>query len=160
MIRFIVAVDSKLGMANEHGIPWQGKLPSDIKQFREHTVHSTVLMGYATYMEFDHPLSDRKNYVASTKQETLRPGFALVNDAFAFLKAATEDIWVIGGAGLFTATLEVADELLVTQLVGDFNCTKFFPPFQDKFELKSSSEQFVENNIPFVFQVWTRKPIV
>jgi dihydrofolate reductase len=29
MIRLIAAVDSQRGVANEHGIPWQGKVPMD-----------------------------------------------------------------------------------------------------------------------------------
>ena len=157
MIRFIAAVDNKLGMANGRGIPWQGKIPGDVKYFRRHTENNSVLMGYGTYMEFEKPLPSRRNVVASSKDEQLRPGFELTQDARAFLDNASEDVWVIGGPGLFAATLDLADELYITQLDQDFQCTKFFPEFRDKFELKSESQPVTENGITYTFQFWARK---
>jgi dihydrofolate reductase len=157
MIRFIVAIDENRGLANEHGIPWQGKLPTDIRDFREKTMNSIVLMGYGTYVEFKTPLPKRHNVVASSKAEQLREGFELINNARRFLRDATEDIWVIGGAGLFTQTLDMADELYITQLDGDFSCTKFFPAFKDRFGLKSHSQPITENGITFRFEIWQQK---
>lgn len=157
MIKFIAALDKNRGMANDHGIPWQGKLPTDVADFRAKTTHSTILMGYGTYLEFKNPLSDRKNYVATTKDEPLREGFIPVADARSFLQESQEDIWVIGGPGLFAATLDLADELYITQLEQEFACTKFFPEFQDKFEKVSESEPQTENSITFRFTVWKKK---
>lgn len=159
MIRFIVAVDEKRGMANDHGIPWAGKIPSDVEYFRDLTKHATVLMGYGTYVEFDKPLSLRRNLVATTKDEQLRPGFKPVHDAIKFLKEATENIWVIGGAGLFQSTLPLADELHITQLEGDFHCTKLFPEYEQSFICFSQSEPITENDITFRITVWRRKRI-
>jgi dihydrofolate reductase len=157
MIYVIVAIDKNRGMANDHGIPWQGKTPTDVKRFREKTTHSNVLMGYTTYTEFKVPLSDRKNYVASSKQENLREGFELVNDARKFLQDTQEDVWVIGGPGLIAATIDLVDELHITQLKAEFACTKFLPEYQDKFTLKEESEPITENNITYTFQTWVRK---
>lgn len=157
MIRAIAAIDSKRGMADDHGIPWQGKVPSDVKHFREYTQDSIVLMGYGTYVEFDKPLSSRRNLVASSKSEKLREGFELVNDARAFLRSANEDVWVIGGPGLFAATLDLIDELYITKLEGDFNCSKFFPEYEDKFTLVKQSDPISENGITFRFTLYKRK---
>ena len=156
MIRFIAAIDSKQGLANEHGIPWQGLIPTDVAQFRQKTLHSNVMMGYGWYLEQKQPLPERRNIVAYDKQETLRPGFDLVTDARKFLTDFKEDIWVGGGALLFANTLDLADELYLTQLDKDFNCTKFFPEFKDKFKLVSESEPQTENDITFTFQVWRK----
>lgn len=154
MIRFIAAIDEKQGMANDHGIPWQDKIPSDVTYFRQKTTDSTVLMGFGTYVEFTEPLSRRRNLVASTQSQPLRDGFELVLDAREFLKNVREDVWVIGGPGLFAQTIDLADELYLTQLEGDFGCTKFFPPFKDDFTLVSQSDPIMENGITFRFQVW------
>ncbi len=154
MIRFIAALDSKLGMADDTGIPWQGKIPSDVAYFRDKTWRSTVLMGYGTYKEFATPLPERKNVVASSQAIDLLPGFELTNNAREFLLKATEDVWVIGGPGLFTQTLDLADELYLTRLDGDFKCTKFFPDFVQKFELQSSTRSVTENGVNFHFEVW------
>lgn len=154
MIRFIAAIDSKQGVANEHGLPWQGKLPTDVAYFRSKTTGSNVLMGHGTYVEFSKPLSNRHNFVATRKTEPLRPGFGAVPDAREFLAKFNEDIWVIGGPTLFQQTLDLADELYITQLNKDFNCTKFFPEFKSKFHKASESPPQTENDITFSFQVW------
>jgi len=157
MICFIAAIDSKLGMADEYGIPWQDKIPNEVKYFRQKTEGNTVLMGYGTYVEFKSPLPNRRNVVASSKTEALRPGFELTSDARQFIQNSTDDVWVIGGAGLFSQTLDLADELYLTRIDGDFNCTKFFPEFESKFKLKSRSEPVTENGITYRFAIWQKK---
>ncbi len=156
MIRFIAAIDNKRGIADEKGIPWD--LPTDKAYFRSKTKESPVLMGYATYLEMAEPLPDRQNLVATTKNKKLRAGFETVSDAREFLKNSKNDVWVIGGAGLFSSVFDLADELYITQLDSDFNCTKVFPEFEDKFDVASSAEPKTENGTTFRFQVWTRKP--
>lgn len=158
MIRIIAAVDSKLGVADEHGIPWQGLIPTDVGYFRDKTKGSVLLMGMGFYNELAKPLPNRINVVASRSAKTLRPGFKLVSDARQFLAASKEDIWVAGGAQLFASTLDMADELYLTRIDQDFNCTKFFPQFEQIFVLKSSEKDITENNITFHFEVWQRKP--
>jgi dihydrofolate reductase len=157
MVYFIVVIDSKRGMANEQGIPWKGKTPKEVAYFRANTIHHNIMMGYGTYIEFTKPLSDRRNLVASTQAVSLLPGFELVLDAREFLMSSQEDVWVIGGAELFTSTLDLADELYITQLEGNFNCTKFFPEFEQNFVRISQSEIQEENGIRYRFQIWKRK---
>ena len=157
MIRFIAALDSKHGIADEHGIPWQGKIPSDVQYFREKTLGGNVMMGYGWYQEQLKPLPERRNLVATSSDEELRPGFEKVTDARAFLQSTTEDIWVGGGAGLFASTLDLADELYLTMLEQDFHCTKFFPDFEDKFMVSSISQPKTENGVRYRFTVWVRK---
>lgn len=157
MINLIVAIDDKHGMADETGIPWQGKLPTDIKFFRDMTKHAVSVMGYRTYQELKQPLSDRRNLVIARPGTELRDGFELLEDFDSFLQNATEDIEVIGGAQVFAQTIKYADNLYITRVTGDFNCTKFFPPFEDDFKLVSEQPEQVENGIPFRFQVWQPK---
>ena len=157
MIRAIAAIDSKRGLANDGGIPWQGKIPTDVAQFRQKTIHSNVMMGYGWYVEQKQPLPERRNLVATSKDEPMRPGFEHVSDAREYLKNSAEDVWVGGGAGLFASTLDLIDELYITQLDKDFNCNKFFPEFEDKFVKVSESEPHTENGITFAFQVWRKK---
>lgn len=155
MIRCIVAIDSKRGMANNEGIPWE--LPKDIQYFREKTENGSVLMGYATYKEFKKPLHNRINYVANLEEVHLRPGFTLVRDAKEFVQNFRGDLWIIGGAGLFAQTIQFADELFLTRLEGDFKCTKFFPDFEEVFTCVERGKQQDQNGISFRFEVWARQ---
>ncbi len=157
MIRFIAAIDEKYGLADDHGIPWQGKIPGDVAQFRAKTIHGNVMMGYGWYQEQQEPLPECRNLVAVPTPQQLRPGFEQVIDAREFLQNTKDDIWVGGGAALFANTLDLADELYLTWLDGDFDCTKFFPEFEDSFELVSESVPQIENGIQYRYQVWRRK---
>ncbi|MGH7238983.1 MAG: dihydrofolate reductase [Candidatus Saccharimonadales bacterium] len=154
MIRAIVAIDEKRGMADEQAIPWH--LPSDQKYFVDKTATGIILMGYGTYLEFKKPFHGRTNYVATTRTDQLREGFIPVANSRQFLVEAKEDVWNIGGAGLLSSTLDLNDELYITQLVGDFHCTKFLPEYRDKFTLASSTPPAMENGITYSFQIWKR----
>jgi dihydrofolate reductase len=130
----------------------------DTEYFRVQTAEGFIFMGYATYREFGQPLHDRTNFVA-TRPDTgeLREGFVGVPNVTTFFdEHARELIWVIGGAGLFAECLSQADQLFLTNLDGDFHCTKFFPHFADEFDLVSEFGPHVENEISFTFQTWQR----
>ena len=158
MIRFIAAVDSKLGIADEHGIPWHRRLPTDIRYYEDKIRNDIKLMGFGLYKELSHPIAEGVNYVATTdKNLSLRPGFEPVYDAREFLTNTKGDIWNLGGALLFGSTLDLADELYITRLDQDFHCTKFFPAFENRFERVSKTEPQTENGITFHFEVWKRR---
>lgn len=156
MIRFVAAIDEKLGIADDEGIPWN--LPTDKKYFVNQTRNGLILMGFDTYLEFKKPMHKAPNYVASRSKKELKPGFVLVNDVPAFYEEHKgEIINNIGGAGLFTSTLKYADELVLTLVHGDFNCTKFFPAYEKDFELVNKAEPIIENGITFHYENWKRK---
>ncbi len=158
MIRAIVAADEKRGIADDHGIPWQGKIPSDVKYYRDKITSGTLLMGYGLYKELSHPYPGGVNYVATDKKEEKFPdGFEPVYDAREFLKKVKGDAWNLGGAGIIASTFDLIDELYITQLEGDFHCTKFIPEYEQEFQKISESEPLTENAITFRFTVWKRK---
>lgn len=156
-VKLIAAIDGKRGLANNHGIPWQGKIPADTEYYRNKLRTGTILMGYGTYQEIRRPYYGKTNYVATKNSVALRPGFSPVHDARDFLTKTEGEIWNIGGAGLFASTIDLADELYLTRLGGDFHCTKFFPEFENKFVLVSASEPLAQNGITFHFEVWKRR---
>ncbi len=152
MKRGIVAIDTNRGLADDEGIPW--KIPGDLRYFRDKTRGHAVLMGYGTYADLDSPLVDRTNYVATHRDEDLRDGFTKVSDPREFLQNYQGDVWNIGGAALLASTLDLLDELYVTQIQQDWHTTKIIPEFQDDFTLVSESETKVENGTPYTFQIW------
>jgi dihydrofolate reductase len=158
MIRLIAAIDSQRGIATDSGIPW--KLPGDTAYFRQKTANGLIVMGRATYDEFAAPLHGRENYVLSTTTTPLRTGFRAIAD-LRQLRAAhpEEDVWVIGGATVYRETIAEAEELLLTQVLKDFECTKFFPPYEADFVLESRSVDHHEAGLIYRFEVWRSRPI-
>ena len=154
MIRMIAAMDEKRGIANDDGIPWQGQVPTDTARFHELTSEGLIVMGYGTYKEYDKPLHDRENFVVSHPDTQLQPGFVLVPDADVFFDQHEGELIWIGGAKLFADSLARADQLFLTRLGADFQCTKFFPEFADDFMLAGEEEPHTENGITFRFETW------
>lgn len=156
MVRLIAAIDSQRGIADDTGIPWE--LPTDKAFYRKQLETGLILMGAGTYKEHSSPSMGRPNYVVTHHTEPLKDGFVAVHDVDTFFaKHQGELIQDIGGASLFEQTLKHADELVITQIDGDFHCTKFFPEFHDSFELLDQSDPVTENGVTFRFQTWHRK---
>ncbi len=155
MIRLIAAVDSRRGIATDSGIPW--KLPGDTAYFHEKTATGVILMGWATYNEFAAPLHGRENFVLTADSGPLRTGFRAVGslDKLA-ADHPNEDVWVIGGATVYAETIAEAEELLLTQVLGDFHCTKFFPPYQDEFGLAAQGDERQDGETRYRFETWQR----
>ncbi len=155
MIRLIAAIDSRRGIATDSGIPW--KLPGDIAYFHEKTATGVIVMGWATYTEFAALLHSRENFILTSHSEPLRTGFRPIGSLDELVTDhPDQDIWVIGGATVYGETIGEAAELLLTQVVGDFDCTKFFPPYQADFQLAAQGEDRQEGGITYRFETWQR----
>jgi dihydrofolate reductase len=155
MIRLIAAMDSRQGIATDSGIPW--KLPGDTAYFRDKTTTGLIMMGRATYNEFAAPLHERENFVLTVGTTPLRPGFRATSSLDQLVAAyPSDDIWIIGGARVYAETIGEADELLLTQVVGDFHCTKFFPPYRNEFHLATQSDVRQDGDTPYRFETWRR----
>ena len=153
MIRLIAAIDSRRGIATDSGIPW--KLPGDSAYFHRMTATGLILMGRATYNEFASPLHDRENFVLTRNPAPLRTGFQAVASLDQLVADHPEqDTWVIGGATVYQETLAEAQELLLTQVEGDFHCTKFFPSYQADFRLTAHDGEQREGDVSYRFETW------
>jgi dihydrofolate reductase len=153
VIRLIAALDSERGIATDKGIPW--KLPGDRAFFRRETERGVIVMGRSTYTEFNAPLHGRVNYVLTSRSGPLREGFHPVASLEELTHdRTTEDIWVIGGAAVYASTIADADELVLTQVNGDFGCTKFFPAYRDDFVRTTHGPDQHEGDIGYRFERW------
>ncbi|WP_094292128.1 dihydrofolate reductase [Mycobacterium neumannii] len=97
------------------GIPW--RLPEDQARFKELTMGHTVVMGRLTWESLPakvRPLPGRRNVVLTHRRDYAAEGA----DVVASLdEALTDDpVWVIGGAQIYLAALQVATRCEVTEV--------------------------------------------
>lgn len=151
MIYAVVAFDNKQGIATDRGIPWH--LPDDLRHYRELTLGHDILMGHDTYREFEQPMQQRRNFVWCRPGTLLRDGFLPVYNLDEYLLHAA-DVWVIGGAGLFKSALSFIDEIHLTRINADYQCTKFFPLFTGVFEQVAISEPQNYRGTTFWYETW------
>ncbi len=115
-----VAENDVIGI--DGGMPW--RLRTDLRRFRALTAGHPVVMGRRTWLTFGKPLKDRTTIVVSRD-----PGFAVAGAVVApsleaALEAAEGDalrrdaaaIVVGGGAGIYSATIDMAARLEITRV--------------------------------------------
>ena len=156
MIRHMVALDRRRGIARQGRQPW--KLPTDEHYFAAQTkLHGGVmLMGRKTYVVIGRPLPERQNFVLTRDMSFEAPGITVVHDIDAFL-AAHDDVWVIGGGEIFAATMGRVDELYITEIDADYDCDTFYPAYDD-FEAVQTGDWQTENETRFRFMIYRQKP--
>lgn len=158
MIRAIVAIDEKQGIAKHGFQPWY--IPEDDQYFSDQTKQygGNVLMGQRTFEIIGEPLAGRHNYVL-TRNPGADSRVEYVTDLTSFLsqfEVQGRDMWVIGGASVYAQTLQDVDELYITRIQADFGCDQFFPEFVPSFGLRQAGEQQEQNGFRFRFEVYSR----
>lgn len=126
----IIAAVSEHGVIGLDGrIPWH--YSSDLKRFKRVTSGTTIIMGRLTWDSLPKkPLPERRNIVITSGELEGVECFRTIDDA---LKAASGDVWFIGGARIFAEAMEHADLIDMT-FVSDRVETDgavFFPDIDD-----------------------------
>jgi dihydrofolate reductase len=133
-MKAIVAMtrDRVIGVGGK--MPWH--LPEDFRWFRSATLTHAVLMGRKTLEAIGRPLPGRLNLVATRGGAIGLPGVVTITDLGAFQEAdfAPREVWVAGGAEIYTQMLPHCTELYVSLVAGEFAGDTFFPPFEDDFK--------------------------
>lgn len=137
MIKIIAAVSSNgiIGMDNK--LPFH--YPEDLKHFKEKTIDNIIIMGRLTYESIGRPLPKRRNIVITSgsiegveHHASLREAIDIAREPLKLLFATDaptpeKDIWLIGGASIYEAgiELEMADEIHLTVTPDLIDVTKF-----------------------------------
>jgi dihydrofolate reductase len=160
MIRLIVAIDRKRGIAKHGYQPWY--IPDDEAYFirQSKSYGGNVLVGGTTFRDSfkSKPLSERTTYLL-TRDEHPIDGVQSVHDLSTWLTSLKDqDIWVVGGASVYTQVIDagLADELYITHIDADFGCDQFFPEYESKFHLSSQNEPSEQNGFHFTYARYTR----
>jgi len=118
MIIGIVAVDRRDAIGKDGKLPWH--YSSDMKFFRETTTGHAVVMGRRTWLTLNKPLKNRLNIVLS-RDQNIEPAESLLvlrdlESVLSFNESLTTDLFVIGGAQIYTAFLPHIERWYVTEV--------------------------------------------
>jgi len=157
LLRLIAAVDSRNGIAKSGEQPWD--IPEDVRHFLEttKTKGGNVLMGYKTYQVIGHSLEARNNYILTRDHlDEQIDGAMLISDLDKFLNEFNQDLWVVGGAEIYSQTISRANELYITKIHHDYGCDKFFPEYLKKFKLVYSEGTKHSNGVGYNYTMYQR----
>ncbi len=178
MISFsiIVAVDFKLGIGKNDGLPWH--LPADLKYFKEVTSQqgssderkNVVVMGRKTWDSIPQkfrPLSNRLNVVISRQSHLTLPAGVVhatsLEGALSFLRdkgdARIGKVFVIGGAQIFAQAVvhPACEKIYLTRIEQDFECDVFFPDVLQQFVQVGQAHVAVDQGVSIQFLQYIKR---
>ena len=150
-IHLIWAQDKNGGIGENGRLPWH--VSEDLKNFKELTLNSTIIMGRKTWDSLPlRPLPTRNNIVlSSTNQVDATTYYSLHECLNAFKNKPRENIFIIGGRTIYKLFFSYADFLHITFInIKNDNINEFFPidieTIKTKFK-KISEKELSENAI-------------
>lgn len=129
-------------------MPWD--VPEDMAHFKTTTAGRPVIMGRLTWESFPpqfRPLPGRTNIVITRQpdqhQELAEAGATVVDNIDDALAAAAEspgsdEIWVLGGAQIFEASMDQTNKAVVTTIDVDEDGDTRAPALDDSWTLSST----------------------
>jgi len=163
ILSLLLAASENNVIGRNNQLPWH--LPNDLKYFKNLTWGLPILMGRKTFDSIGKPLPGRKSIVITRNGDWQHPGVSVVHSIAAAIQEAeslgAKEIFVIGGAEIFNASLEQAGRIYLTRIHQEFEGDVFFPVI-DETAWEQSSSRFCnaneKNPYDHTFQVWERKP--
>ncbi|MEN9363793.1 MAG: Dihydrofolate reductase [Bacteroidota bacterium] len=162
MIKILVACDENRVIGKDNQLIWH--LPADLKRFKSLTTGHVILMGRKTYESIGKPLPNRTTIVITRQVDFQAEGTITahsVEEAILKAKSLTrEDIFIVGGAEIYSLSLALADQLLVTQLHDIFEGDAFFPEISaDTWEIVDRERGLTDEKNPFQYSYITYQKI-
>jgi len=155
MLKLIACVTSDGGLGKDNKL--LVKMDEDMEHFKRKTIGHTVVMGRKTWESLSRkPLPNRRNIVMTNQPESI-PGAETVNSIEDIIGLSKkEDVFIIGGAEIYSLFLEHAQVLEMTEVDGVFPADTFFPEFDNsKFKVTHCTD--VEgSNLYGVFKTYEK----
>lgn len=156
-ISAIAAIDRERGIGRDNKLLWN--IPEDLKYFRAQTRGHAVIMGRKTYESIGRPLPKRVNIVVTHNPDFHSEGVIVVSSIEDAIKEAkkheSEEIFIIGGAQIYTQGLAHTNRLYLTLVEGEYGADAFFPDYSE-FNKIISEEQGSSNGYSYKFVVRER----
>ncbi len=146
------------------------RLKDDMANFRAATKGKPLIMGRKTWDSLPkRPLPGRANIVVTRNRAFSAPDARVISSlgmalaagrAIAAMRGATETM-VIGGAGLYAATLPLATSMVLTEVDAEAEADVMFPSFDRAEWIEREAVRFArndDNEASFVIRRLERRP--
>ena len=138
MATIIAAMDKNRLIGVDNGLPW--RLSADLQNFKKLTSGNAIIMGRVTWDSLGRPLPKRHNIVITRNSEFQAEGCTIVSSLKEAIEAAgDEKAFIIGGAQIYKLALDLADEMILTEVDTEARGDTWFPEIDyDKWQLVSA----------------------
>ena len=160
MIILIAAAAENNALGKDNELLWH--LPEDFKRFKQTTSGHYIIMGRKTFKSFPKPLPNRTHVIITRQKNYLAEGCIVVNsleDAIS-ISPKNEDVFIIGGAEIYSQSIETADKIELTRVHCEFEADAFFPEFNASewnlvFSEKHTKDE--KHKFDFTFETYVKK---
>lgn len=131
IIKIIVAYSTNRAIGKDNTLPW--RLKGDLAHFKRTTMGCPIIMGRNTWESLGRPLPGRQNMVISRNPDLVADGATVCHSLAAAVDecAGSTAVFVIGGAQIYRQALDMADEVIATEVHAHIDGDAFFPPLPD-----------------------------
>jgi len=132
MVALVVATAENNIIGHAGQLPW-GRLPADLRHFKQLTLGHPVVMGRKTYDSIGRALPGRPNLVVTRQASWAAPGCETLPSVLAALARAGElagpegVVCVIGGGEIYCEALHAAEVVYLTEVHATFEGDASFP---------------------------------
>ncbi len=130
-LALIAAHDQNLVIGAKGGLPWHYK--EDMLYFKKTTMGYPVLMGRGVFEEVgEKKLPGRRNVVLTRTKKYPDKDVEVFESIDYALESLQEEkkVFVIGGGEIYRQTIDLADELYITEIKNDYEGDTFFPEYR------------------------------
>jgi dihydrofolate reductase len=161
-VTLVVAKAANNVIGKDNQLIW--KLSSDLKRFKNLTSGHHILMGRKTFESLGKPLLNRTHLVISKNPEFTVPEghhvFASIEEAFIFCnKLGLDELFIIGGGQIYAETMDLCDELQVTEVAVNPEGDTYFPEIDEKLwqeKFRESHPADDKNDYPYSFVIYEK----
>jgi dihydrofolate reductase len=151
----IVARSTNGVIGKEGMLPWH--LPKDLKFFKEKTMGHCMVMGRKTFEGFPSPLKGRTHLVVSRSEAPADLPENVIflqslEQALDWAKEKDTLVYIIGGGEIFSQTVGIATDLLITEVDTVADGDVYYPTLNaNEWELVQSDIQIADEKHKFNF---------
>ena len=156
----LIWAQSRNGVIGKDGVmPWH--LPEDLAHFKRTTLSHPVIMGRRTWDSIPprfRPLPGRRNIVVTRQADWQETGVESAPSLVDALQKCENDrqVWIIGGAQIYTQALPLADELVVTEIDAAFDGDAHAPAIGPDWREVARERIVAASGLPLSFVIWHR----
>lgn len=138
----VVAMTADRIIGRDGTLPWH--LPEDLAFFKRTTSGHPIVMGRKTYESIGRPLPKRRNIVLTRDKIWSADGVETIHtpEELFTLENLGKQVFIIGGAEVYSAFLSLTDDLLISHILADHTGDTRFPEFEANFPESESVETY------------------
>lgn len=160
-LSLIAAVGENYELGLDNHLIW--KIPEDLRFYKKMTVGKNIIMGRKTLDSMPLKALEKRTPIVISRQQ-LEEHTSL--DVYHDIKKLIEDIeqsdkqyMVVGGASIYELFLPYVDTMYLTEIKRSFIADTFFPYFNiDEWNIEEIGD-FLDNELPYVRNKYTRKKV-